>query len=164
MLYQKTKLFMRQIRILISRFFFVPISPTFCGQYIKEFWLWLSCDKNKRTVVQIFTYFSAFFMRGSRKLWQRGSNFDHIFFRRGKGGFNYHYKRAIIGPPVKRHQNGVSLACRCWSHIESWFGSSVIFQGIGPILLRNLNVFAIFQRGGGVLRIRACSLNHSMIA
>ena len=25
---------MRQIRILISRFFYVPISPTFCGQYI----------------------------------------------------------------------------------------------------------------------------------
>ena len=30
----KLKLFMRQIRILISRFFYVPISPTFCGQYI----------------------------------------------------------------------------------------------------------------------------------
>ena len=30
----KTKLFMRQVRILISRFFYVPISPTFCGQYI----------------------------------------------------------------------------------------------------------------------------------
>ena len=34
LLYPKTKLFMQQIRILISRIFYVPISPTFCGQYI----------------------------------------------------------------------------------------------------------------------------------
>ena len=34
LLYENTNLFMRQIRILISGFFYVPISPTFCGQYI----------------------------------------------------------------------------------------------------------------------------------
>ena len=27
---------MRQIRIIISRVFYVPISPTFCGQYIYQ--------------------------------------------------------------------------------------------------------------------------------
>ena len=32
MLYENTKLFMRQIGILISSFFNVPIFPTFCGQ------------------------------------------------------------------------------------------------------------------------------------
>ena len=28
-----------------------------------------------------------------------------------EGGFKYHDKRAIIGPPAKRHSNGVLLAC-----------------------------------------------------
>ena len=47
------------------------------------------------------------YMGGSRKFCQRGSNFDKFFFffflvdegRETK----YHYKRAIIGPPAKRH-------------------------------------------------------------
>ena len=30
----------------------------------------------------------------------------------------YHYKRAIIGPPAKRHLNGVSLACQWSPNIE----------------------------------------------
>ena len=30
----------------------------------------------------------------------------------GEGGFKYHYKRAIIGPPAQRHLNDVLLACR----------------------------------------------------
>ena len=38
-------------------------------------------------------------MRGSRKFCQRGSKFDNAFF-------------VIIGPPAKRHLNGVSLAGR----------------------------------------------------
>ena len=42
--YPKTKLFMRQIRILISRFFYVPISPTFCGQYTYVIYRFLVLD------------------------------------------------------------------------------------------------------------------------
>ena len=41
-----------------------------------------------------------------------------------------HYKRTIIGPPAKRHLNGVSLACRSWSNIVCWLGNFLIFQGI----------------------------------
>ena len=54
------------------------------------------------------------YMRGYRKLCQRGSNFDvfflFIFFLidEGREDKKYHYKRAIIGPPAKRHLlNGV---------------------------------------------------------
>ena len=54
------------------------------------------------------------------------------------------YKRAIIGPPAKRHLNGLSLTCRCWPNIECWRGSFVIFRGSGQVLLRN-PVF--FQEG-----------------
>ena len=32
----------------------------------------------------------------------------------GEGGSIYQYKRAFIGPPAKRHSNGVSLTCRWW--------------------------------------------------
>ena len=52
-------------------------------------------------------------------------------------GSKYHYKRAIIDPPAKRHLNGVSLACRWWPNIECWLGGFVIFRGYGPILLGN---------------------------
>ena len=34
LLFENTKLFMRQIRNLVFRLFYVPISPIFCGQYI----------------------------------------------------------------------------------------------------------------------------------
>ena len=30
-------------------------------------------------------------------------------------------KGAMIGPPAKRHLNGVSLACRCWPNSDSCF-------------------------------------------
>ena len=54
-------------------------------------------------------------MRGSRKFCQRGSNFDVCFFLLLEGREDpnkYHYERAIIDPPAKRHLNGVSLAGR----------------------------------------------------
>ena len=35
-------------------------------------------------------------------------------------------KRAIIGPPAKRHLNGVSLVGRWWPNIECCFGSFVV--------------------------------------
>ena len=50
-------------------------------------------------------------MRGSRKFFHRGPIFLRFltFFSR-LGGSKYNFKRAIIGPPEKRHLNGVSLA------------------------------------------------------
>ena len=41
----------------------------------------------------------------------------------GDRGSKYRYKWAIIGPPAKRHLNGVSLAGRWWPNIECWVGS-----------------------------------------
>ena len=57
----------------------------------------------------------------------------------------YSYNPTVIGPPVKCHLNGVSLACRWWPNIECWRGSFVNFRGSGQVLLRNL----VFFRGGG---------------
>ena len=67
-------------------------------------------------------------VRGSRKFFQRGSSFENVFnvvfllfflfcFFLGGGvmrgeRIQYHYKWAIIGPPAKRHLNGISLVCR----------------------------------------------------
>ena len=65
-----------------------------------------------------------------------------------EGGSKYHYKRAIIGPPAKRHLNGVSLACRWWPNIECWLGSFKIFQGIRTSIARN-PIFLWFFIGGG---------------
>ena len=47
------------------------------------------------------------------KNYQLLSNFDVFVFYEGFEDLNlkYCYKRAIIGPPAKRHLNGVSLAC-----------------------------------------------------
>ena len=47
-----------------------------------------------------------------------------LFFLEGRDDPNkYHYKRALIGLPAKRHLNGVSLACQLWPKIECWYGS-----------------------------------------
>ena len=85
-----------------------------------------------------------------------GSNFDNGFFcccccfqlmRGGReGGSKYHFKRAAIGPPAKRHWNGISLACRWWPNIQCCLGSFVIFRGSGPLLQRNL-YFCYISRG-----------------
>ena len=64
------------------------------------------------------SFLKCTFMRGSRKLSQRGSNSDNAFFclvdegRRENPNTTHYYKWAIIGPPAKRHLNGVSLAYR----------------------------------------------------
>ena len=73
------------------------------------------------------------YMRGSRKFCQRGSNkvfFCCFFSLWGEGGSRCQYKQALIGSPAKRHWNGVSLACRWLPNIEFWLGSFVNFQGI----------------------------------
>ena len=58
----------------------------------------------------------------------------------------YHYSWSIIGPPARRHLNGVSLVGRWWPNIEWWIGSLVILRGSGPVLLRN-PIFLSFSRG-----------------
>ena len=93
-------------------------------------------------------------MRGSRKFCQRGSNsatlttfFFFSFFKRREDPNitkigpssapqrNAVY-RAIVGPPAKRHLNGVWLGCRWWPNVECWLGSFENFRGSGPVLLR----------------------------
>ena len=84
---------------------------------------------------------------------QRGSNFDvfFLFFLIwwGESGSKYNYKRAIIGPPVKRHLNGVSLAGQWWPNIEYWLDSFVILQEIRTRIGKKNYNFVIFQGGGG---------------
>ena len=56
-------------------------------------------------------------MRGSRKFFQRASNYFFTFFNwLWERGSKYHYKRAITGPPAKRHLN-------C-----SWKSGSCLYQ------------------------------------
>ena len=52
---------------------------------------------------------------------------------------------AIIGPPAKRHLNGVFLACRWWPNNECWLGSFAIFQGIQTCIAIKPYIFVIFQ-------------------
>ena len=40
-----------------------------------------------------------------------GVQLCQVFFKADEGS-KYHFKPAMIGPPAKRHLNGVSLACR----------------------------------------------------
>ena len=42
-------------------------------------------------------------MRGSRKLCQRGSNFDNFFLVDKGGRIQIPYRRVVISPPAKRH-------------------------------------------------------------
>ena len=52
---------------------------------------------------------------------------------------------AIIGPPAKRHFNGVSLAGRWWPNIECWLGSFVVLQGTRTSIAKKSYIFVIFQ-------------------
>ena len=105
-------------------------------------------------VSHIWHFSYMYIMRRSRKFCQRGSNFHNVycccyFSWWGEEGSKCHHKRAIICPPLKRHLNGVSLACRCWSNIECWLGSFVIFQGIPASFAKKSNIFVIFYGGSG---------------
>ena len=73
---------------------------------------------------------------------REGLTFNNVFFQLMRGGriqAEYHYKRAIIDPPAKRHLNGVFAGMSMMVQL----GSFVIFRRSGPVLLRNL--FVIFQ-------------------
>ena len=64
-------------------------------------------------------------------------NTDNILGR--EKGSKYHEKQANIGPPEKRHLNGVMLACRLWPTIECWLHSFENFKNFRrsrPVLLR----------------------------
>ena len=95
--------------------------------------------------------FGPVYMHGSKKFYQRGPTLPTFFFlclfcreeRRSK----YHNMRANIGPPAKRHLNGVSLTCRWLPNIERWLGSLVLFQGIRTSIAMKPHIFLIFQRG-----------------
>ena len=80
-------------------------------------------------------------MHGSRKFCERGSRFFFSWW--GDRGSKYHYKWAIIGPPAKRHLNGVSLAGRWWP--KHWM--HVIFQWIRTSIAKKPYIFVIFQGG-----------------
>ena len=95
------------------------------------------------------------FMRGSRKLCQRGSNSATLtIILDRESGSKYHLKRTNVGPPAKRHLNGVSLACILWSTLNAGFIALRIFENF-----KKTYIFVIFQ---GVwtpclpLWIRAC--------
>ena len=64
----------------------------------------------------------------------------------------YHYKQAIIGPPAKRHLNGVSLACRWWPN-RDWMMAWQLcdFQGTQTSIAKKtyISIFLWFFRGGG---------------
>ena len=49
--------------------------------------------------------------RGSRNFCQIGSKFYHVSFliEGGGVGSEYHFMRAIISPPAKRHENGLLM-------------------------------------------------------
>ena len=79
-------------------------------------------------------------------LWQ--FFFCFVFSWWGVGGSKYHYKRAIIGPPAKRHLNGVSHACWWWPNIECWLGGFVVFQGIWTRIAKKPYIFCDFSGGG----------------
>ena len=67
----------------------------------------------------------------------------------GDRGSKYRFNWVTIGPPAKRHWNGVSLAGRWCLNIECWLGGFVIFMGSRPVLQSNPIFFVIFQGGGG---------------
>ena len=91
-------------------------------------------------------------VRESRKFGQRGVQIWYFFLSWwGERGSKYRYKWmgwAIIGPPVKRHLNGVSLAGRWWPNIKCWLRSFVVYSGNPTSIAKKPYIFVIFQGGG----------------
>ena len=67
-----------------------------------------------------------------------------LFFDEGRRDPNA-VLAAINGATAKHHLNGISLVGRSWPNIECWIGSFVILRGSGPVLLKELYIFAILQ-------------------
>ena len=86
----------------------------------------------EKTLMHIFSKIRLFEVKpcADPESYARGGPTLTTFFLLGEGGSKYHYKRTIIGQPVKRHLNGVSQAGQSLLNIECWLGRFVIFQGI----------------------------------
>ena len=69
-----------------------------------------------------------------------GPTFFFFFFVRGK-------RIQIALKAGHHHLNRVSLAGRCWTYIECWLGSFVIFQGIRTSIAKKPYIFVIFSEG-----------------
>ena len=83
------------------------------------------------------------FMHGSRRFCQRGSNSATLTIILDlESGSKYHLKRTNVGPPAKRHLNGVSLACILWSTLNAGFIALRIFENF-----KKTYIFVIFQGG-----------------
>ena len=137
----------------LNRCFLATRSTNFLMQYLNLVWARYSIIMQKSNIHRNVCKKSIHNMRGSRQFWQWGSDFDNVFCCcffswGGEEGSKYHYKRDIIGPPAKRHLNGVSHACRCWPNIECWLGSFRIFQGIRTCIAKKPYIFVIFQGKG----------------
>ena len=61
------------------------------------------------TRIKYSTYFLYTYADPEKNV--RGGQTLTALFLVDEGWEKYHYKRATIGPPAKRHLNGVSLAC-----------------------------------------------------
>ena len=91
-------------------------------------WAHVSCNWNTKlrfVCVICVHYLSCWTCMVPENVVSWESNFDNVFFFLffswwGEGGSKYHYKRAFIGLPAKRHLNGVSLTCWWWPNIEHW--------------------------------------------
>ena len=77
-------------------------------------------------------------MRGSRKFFQRGSNFDYVFFLVDESRENPN--TAIRGRSLARQRNAISMAFRWRADgvptliaglVALWF-----YRGFGPVLLK----------------------------
>ena len=79
-------------------------------------------------------------MRGSRKFFQRGSNFDNVFLRLMRG--------EMIQIPLcaGHHRPGSETPFKWWPNIECWFGNFVVLQTIRTSIGKKLYFF----KGGGV--------------
>ena len=88
-------------------------------------------------------------MRGSRKFFQRGSNFDYVFdvvFLVDEGREDPNTTKS--GPSLARQRNAISLAGQSWPNIECWLGSFVVLQEIRASIAKKNYIFVIFQGGG----------------
>ena len=86
-------------------------------------------------------------MRGSRKFCQSGSNFGNFFLSWwGEEGSNYHYNRAIIGPPAKRNLNAFRWRAHDGPTLNTGLKALWFFRRSGPVLLRN-PIFCDFSGG-----------------
>ena len=65
-------------------------------------------------------------MRGSRKFYQRGSNFDNVFF-------SFLVDEGRADPNTGTTISGLLSTCRWCPYIKCWLGSFVIFQGPDPL-------------------------------